>query len=124
MGGPNLLIERGSSLELECMIRHVVSPPQFVMWEHGGQVVPGETVNIQERHEIVTKSILTIDKVIEESAGKYSCMPDNITPAHINIQIVNHTEEQMAVINNANITTNIHHLFYLTIFFGAYAIII
>ena len=113
------MIKSGSSLQLECMVSHVVSPPQFVMWEHGGQVVPGENVNIQGRHEIVTKSILNINKVSEESAKKYSCMPDNITPAYINIQIVNHTEEQMAVVNIANITIYFDPLFHLFIIVGA-----
>ena len=80
------------------MISHVMSAPQFVMWEHGGRVVPGKTVHIQTKHDIVTKSVLTIDKVTIDSAGMYYCLPDNISPANININIVNNTEEQLAVI--------------------------
>ena len=82
------------------MISHVMSPPQFVMWEHGGRVVPGETVHIQEKHEIVIKSLLSIDKVNIEKAGLYSCMPDNISPATIKINIVKNQEELMAVLNS------------------------
>ena len=88
LGSPNLYVNAGSFLQLECKISHVVSPPQFVMWEHGGRVVPGETVNIEGKHEVVTKSVLSIDKVNIEEAGLYSCMPDNISPATININIV------------------------------------
>ena len=76
-----------------------MSAPQFVMWEHGGRVVPGKTVHIQTKHDIVSKSVLKIDKVTSESAGMYFCMPDNISPAAINISIVKTTEEHMAVIN-------------------------
>ena len=70
------------------------------MWEHGGRVVPGKTVHIQNKHDIVTKSVLTIDQVTTDSAGMYCCMPDNIFPANISINIVNTTEEQLAVINS------------------------
>ena len=83
------------------MISHVMSAPQFVMWEHDGRVVPGKTDHVQTKHDIVTKSVLTIDQVTQDSAGMYLCMPDNISPASININIVNNTEEQLAVINNS-----------------------
>eukprot|EP00091_Calanus_sinicus_P016882 TRINITY_DN36506_c0_g1_i1.p1 TRINITY_DN36506_c0_g1~~TRINITY_DN36506_c0_g1_i1.p1 ORF type:complete len:136 (-),score=14.15 TRINITY_DN36506_c0_g1_i1:124-531(-) len=100
LGGPHLYIQRGNFLQLECMISHVMSAPQFVMWEHGGRVVPGKTVHTQAKHDIVTTSVLTIDQVTSDSAGMYSCMPDNISPATINIHVVNSTEEQLAVINS------------------------
>ena len=81
------------------MISHVVSSPQFIMWEPGGRVVPGKTVHIQTKHDIVTKSVLRIDKVCTVSAGMYFCMPDNISPANINTSTFKTTEEHMAVIN-------------------------
>ena len=102
LGSPSLYVNAGSFLQLECMISHVVSPPQFVMWEHGGRVVPGETVNIQGRNEVVTKSLLSIDKVNSETVGLYSCMPDNISPATIKINIVKNKEELMAVLNSSD----------------------
>ena len=70
--------------------------------------MPGKTVNIQSKHEMVTKSMLTIDQVTQDSAGTYSCMPDNISPAIINISIVKNREEQMAVTNSVTyISVNI-----------------
>jgi hypothetical protein len=81
------------------MISHVMSAPQFVMWEHGGRVVPGKTIHVSKKHDIVTKSVLRIDKVTADSGGMYYCMPDNISPAAINISIVKTLEEHMAVIN-------------------------
>ena len=70
--------------------------------------MPGKTVNIQSKHEMVTKSMLTIDQVTQDSAGTYSCMPDKISPAIINISIVKNREEQMAVTNSVtNISGNI-----------------
>ena len=85
------------------MISHVMSDPQFVMWEHGGRVVPCKIAHIQTKQDIVPKSVLTIDQVTTDSAGMYSCIPDNISPVTISINIVNNTEEQLAVINNSNI---------------------
>ena len=93
-----------------------MSAPQFVMWEHGGRVVPGKTDHIQTKHDIVTKSVLTIDKVTIDSSGMYSCMPENISPTTININIVNNTEEQLAVINISIIYQSDMFL-HLTIFF-------
>ena len=99
------------------MISHVMSAPQFVMWEHGGRVVPGKTVHIQTKHDIVTKSVLRIDKVSTESGGMYYCMPENISPAAINISIVKTTEEQMAVINAGDSNHLFIVLFYAIVLF-------
>jgi hypothetical protein len=51
------------------MISHVMSAPQFVMWDHGVRVVPGKTVHIHTKHDIATKSVLRIEKVNSESGG-------------------------------------------------------
>lgn len=102
VGGPHLYVHTGSSLQLECLISHVVSAPQFVMWQHGDMVTPGNTVTYKSKLGIVTKSILTINQVGKDTAGMYSCMPDNISPATINIDIIKNKEEQLAVTNNSD----------------------
>ena len=43
--------------------------------------------------------MLIIPQVGEDTAGVYSCMPDNISPATINIDIIRSKEEQLAVTN-------------------------
>ena len=40
-----------------------------------------------------------MSQVGDDTAGVYRCMPDNISPATINIDIIRSKEEQMAVTN-------------------------
>ena len=41
----------------------VVEAPQWVMWEHGDKVTPGQALTYNTGHGLVTKSVLTIDQV-------------------------------------------------------------
>ena len=43
--------------------------------------------------------MLVMLQVRGETAGEYSCLPDNISPATINIDIIRSKEEQLAVTN-------------------------
>ena len=100
LGGPSLLVHSGSSLQLECLTTHVMRPPQFVMWQHGEVVTPGTTRTFTSNMgQLVTKSVLTIEEVSQNTAGEYRCLPDNISPATININIIKNKEEQLAVTN-------------------------
>ena len=102
LGGPSLLVHSGSSLQLECLTSHVMRPPQFVMWQHGDLVTPGTTRTYNSKMGmLVTKSVLTIEEVNQNTAGEYRCLPDNISPASININIIKNKEEQLAVTNNS-----------------------
>lgn len=101
VGGPHLYVHSGSSLQLECVVSHVVTAPQFVMWQHRERVLPGTTRTYSNQHGLVTKSVLNIDQVRGETAGEYSCLPDNISPATITISIIRGEEEQLAVTNTA-----------------------
>ena len=99
LGGPSLLVHSGSSLQLECLTSHVLRPPQFVMWQHGTLLTPGTTHTFTSNMGLVTKSVLTIEEVNKNTAGEYRCLPDNISPATININIIKNEEEQLAVTN-------------------------
>ena len=102
LGGPSLLVHTGTSLQLECVTSHVLRPPQFVMWQHEDRVSPGtSSSSYNSKVGLVTRSVLTIEKVSPATAGKYHCMPDNISPATININIIKNKEEQLAVTNKA-----------------------
>ena len=46
--------------------------------------------------------MMIMSQVGEDTAGVYRCMPDNISPAIINIDIIRSKEEQMAVTNTGH----------------------
>ena len=48
----------------------VVDAPQWVMWEHGDKVTPGQTLTYNTGHGLVTKSVLTIDQVMMNMMNK------------------------------------------------------
>ena len=48
---------------MSVQVSHVVTAPQFVMWQHRERVLPGTTRTYSAQHGLVTKSVLNIDQV-------------------------------------------------------------
>ena len=53
---------------------------------------------------------MIMSQVGDDTAGVYRCMPDNISPATINIDIIRSKEEQMAVTNAGHKMENIEFI--------------
>uniref|UniRef100_A0A182YDS1 Ig-like domain-containing protein n=1 Tax=Anopheles stephensi TaxID=30069 RepID=A0A182YDS1_ANOST len=59
IGGPDLYIDTGSTVNLTCIVRHLPEPPPLIQWTHNGEgypsievlfrVVPRETANETNR---------------------------------------------------------------------------
>lgn len=37
-GGPDIFINRGSNINLTCVVEYTPTPPSFVTWKHNGKV--------------------------------------------------------------------------------------
>merc|ERR1712003_567956 len=85
MGGREVHVEAGSTLNLTCVVRNSREKPHYLLWYHrnetidytsprgGISVVNSENEN--NSHEIT--STLLIYQVREEDSGRYSCRPSN-----------------------------------------------
>ena len=113
-----MFVEVGSILQLECVVSQVVSPPKFIMWQHQERVVPGVTNYVTAKHDVISRSVLKVGVVRTENVGRYFCLPDNFSPATIDIRIVNKTHEQLALSNRSvNVKIDLVILLLLIIMF-------
>ncbi|KAK4327476.1 hypothetical protein Pmani_002032 [Petrolisthes manimaculis] len=83
LGPRELYVEEGDTITLICVIQQ--SKPPFVFWYLGESMVnynarlKVETMVEGER----THSTLTIHEAQNKDSGNYTCIPPNVTPAHV-----------------------------------------
>ncbi|CAH1980954.1 unnamed protein product, partial [Acanthoscelides obtectus] len=112
-GAPDVHVRAGSPLRLACTVRRATEPPAYVFWYHGRRMInhePGVTVTgPQPASSGVTAGVVTSDRsgtaapatsvlLLKEAdsqhSGNYTCYPSNATPAHVNVHVLNATEEE------------------------------
>ncbi|XP_075215045.1 zwei Ig domain protein zig-8-like [Lycorma delicatula] len=85
VGGPDKIINSGSTLRLTCLLRQTTEPPAFVFWYHDDRMInydSGRGVSVsQGRHH----SELSLSPA---HPGNYTCAPSNARPASINVHIL------------------------------------
>ncbi|KAF2368817.1 Immunoglobulin-like domain [Trinorchestia longiramus] len=90
LGGPDIHINLGSTLNLTCLVLYHQHPPD-VTWLHQGEMVGYQSarggVNVVTESGEATKSSLLIQRAALSDAGTYTCRPnggrsDSVT-AHV-----------------------------------------
>lgn len=93
MGGREVFLDHGSTLNLTCLIHYSPSPPEFVLWYHrdklvnyggrGGRIEV-ETVN----HDTTTRSSLLVRNATQWHSGRYACKPANARKVTILVHVL------------------------------------
>lgn len=96
--GSAVYVREGSSMHLDCVVSHSLVVPQFVMWEHSGELIP--STNTSFPSPSVTRARLSLPSVMAYMSGNYSCHPDNIHPASVYLHVVSRGDKHLAVTNN------------------------
>ncbi|XP_055846537.1 zwei Ig domain protein zig-8 isoform X2 [Episyrphus balteatus] len=92
LGGPDLYVDKGSTINLTCAIKFSPEPPTHIFWYHQDKVISEDS----ERGGITfitsisddPKSILLIDDADLPDSGKYSCYPSNTEIASIRVHVL------------------------------------
>ena len=106
-GEKEMHVEAGSEVVLQCSVKDYLKKPTFIFWYldnerllHG---TSGVTIvdNVDDKtHQIDSNlapvwhqntelySILTVKEASSRFSGRYSCGPDNMRPAAINIHVI------------------------------------
>lgn len=108
LGGPDLYVDKGSTINLTCAIKFSPEPPTHIFWYHQDKVISEDS----ERGGITfitsksddPKSILLIDDADLPDSGKYSCYPSNTEIASIRVHVLQ-GERPEAMQTNAATTT-------------------
>ncbi|XP_075160527.1 defective proboscis extension response 10 isoform X2 [Haematobia irritans] len=92
LGGPDLYVDKGSTINLTCVIKFSTEPPTHIFWYHQDKVLSDETSGGRLKFKTIkaeeTKSILLIDDASLLDSGKYSCYPSNTEIASIRVHVL------------------------------------
>lgn len=93
LGGPDLHVDKGSTINLTCTIRYSPEPPAYIFWYHLEEVISydsnrGGVSVITEKGEVTTSYLLIQNAELSDS-GKYSCSPSNADVASVRVHVLN-----------------------------------
>ncbi|XP_004536515.1 uncharacterized protein LOC101452983 [Ceratitis capitata] len=92
IGGPELHINRGSTINLTCIVKFAPEPPPTVIWSHNREVInfdsPRGGISLVTEKGVVTTSRLLVQKAIQQDSGLYTCTPSNANPTSVRVHIV------------------------------------
>ncbi|EEB14531.1 Neurotrimin precursor, putative [Pediculus humanus corporis] len=93
LGGPDVFINTGSTINLTCLVRFAPEPPSTVVWNHDQKVItfdsPRGGISLVTEKSLVTTSQLLIQKANRVDSGLYTCHPSNANPANVRVHILN-----------------------------------
>ncbi|XP_015440372.1 PREDICTED: titin homolog [Dufourea novaeangliae] len=92
-GGPDLFINKDSTINLTCLVRNAPEPPTAIVWSHNHEAInfdsPRGGISLVTERGPVTSSRLLIQKAIKKDSGLYTCSPSNTYPNSVRVHIVN-----------------------------------
>ncbi|KAJ8983509.1 hypothetical protein NQ317_012000 [Molorchus minor] len=93
LGGPDLHVDKGSTINLTCSIRFSPEPPAYIFWYHHDDVISYDSnrggVSVITEKGDVTTSFLLIQHADLTDSGKYSCSPSNADVASVRVHVLN-----------------------------------
>ncbi|XP_065333811.1 lachesin-like isoform X1 [Cloeon dipterum] len=93
IGSPDLYIDRGSTINLTCVVLYSPEPPAYIFWNHNDAIISYDSTRggvsvITEKGETTT-SFLLIQRAKSSDSGKYTCNPSNAQPKSIMVHVLN-----------------------------------
>lgn len=92
-GGPDLFINKDSTINLTCLVKYAPEPPSAMIWSHNHEAInfdsPRGGISLVTEKGPVTSSRLLIQKAIERDSGLYTCSPSNTYSNSVRVHIVN-----------------------------------
>lgn len=93
LGGPDVYIDKGSTINLTCVISYSPEPPAYILWNHNDAMIsydsPRGGVNVITEKGETTTSYLLIQKATNSDNGRYQCNPSNGQPKSIEVHVLN-----------------------------------
>uniref|UniRef100_T1JE38 Ig-like domain-containing protein n=1 Tax=Strigamia maritima TaxID=126957 RepID=T1JE38_STRMM len=93
LGGPDLYIKTGSTINITCIITESPQPPTFVFWYHNDKVINYDSerggVRIDTEKSVTTTSQLLLTNAQPADSGIYSCNPSTADAANITVHVLN-----------------------------------
>ncbi|XP_008210347.1 hemicentin-2 [Nasonia vitripennis] len=93
LGDTDMYINRGSTMNLTCVVLHSPEPPPAISWTHDEKEINydsprGGVTVITEKGEQTT-SYLLIQRAQPADSGKYTCHPSNANTQTVTVHVLN-----------------------------------
>ncbi|XP_076038695.1 hemicentin-2-like [Oratosquilla oratoria] len=93
VGAPDMHVDKGSAINLTCVIVHSPQPPAYIFWYHNGKVVqydsPRGDITVVTELGNVTRSFLLIKEAKPGDSGNYTCAPSNTEATTASVHVLN-----------------------------------
>ncbi|XP_011291652.2 protein sidekick-like [Musca domestica] len=91
-GGPDLYVDKGSTINLTCTVKFCLEPPAYVFWYHHEELINYDSTRggvsvVTEKGDITTSYLLLQNADLADS-GKYSCAPSNAEMTSIRVHVL------------------------------------
>lgn len=118
LGGPDIYVEEGATMNLSCVVRDSPEPPQFIFWSHNEREISydsprGGVSQITEKGT-TTSSFLLVQHSTLSDSGSYACHPSIGNLAETRVHVIRSGDPEKWV------TSSGQHLLYSScVFFTA-----
>ncbi|KAJ8736720.1 hypothetical protein PYW08_007376 [Mythimna loreyi] len=99
LGGPDLHVDMGSTINLTCLIQFSPEPPAYIFWYHEDEVSGRKQVisydssrggvSVVTEKGAATTSYLLVQDAAPADSGRYSCSPSNAEVASVRVHVLN-----------------------------------
>merc|ERR1712228_584106 len=92
LGGPDIYLEEGFTMNLTCLVRDSPEPPQYIFWYHNGQPISYSSIRggisqITEKGDI-TASFLLVQRARVTDSGDYACHSSVGKSAKVSVHVI------------------------------------
>ncbi|XP_076656017.1 zwei Ig domain protein zig-8 [Halictus rubicundus] len=93
LGAPDLYINRGSTINLTCIIWQSPEAPAYIFWNHKDEIINYEStrggVSVVTEKGDSTTSFLLVQDAKPSDSGQYTCNPSNAPAKSITVHVLN-----------------------------------
>jgi len=107
LGGPNIFIEEGFTMNLTCVVKDSPEPPQYIFWYRNNQPISyssprGGISQVTEKGE-VTASFLLLQQARVTDSGEYACHSSVGSVANVTVHVIRSADPEKWLPNSAPI---------------------